>query len=157
MARATVKRPTAGRDETPETNEMFPEGGEEQEEMGQGAKPAAYGPSPTTAAPPAGGPDPFDPESYRYDPQNMEGLVQRVWTEGQIQVRKPDDQEWFRARPGEEWQLAAAILLLKPDRKFRLIAPAIAPAVRAAKPMVLRTCVTIGGRPYPVARSPSRP
>ena len=100
------------------------------------AQPAAYGPSPAEKSEKPEkqtGPDPFDPSKFRYDPQHTEDLTKRVFTEGQITVRKPNDQEWFRVRPGPEWQLPASILLLKHDKKYRLIAPAIAPAVRTRR------------------------
>jgi hypothetical protein len=83
--------------------------------------------------------------------------AQRVWTDGQIGVRKPNDQEWFRARTGvdaegQPWTMPASLLRRRVDGKYRLVDPDIAPAVQMAKPMTLHFCITVEGTPlvFPV-------
>jgi hypothetical protein len=151
-----------GRDEVPPTVGMF--SSDEMEKAPDGArgprqrkaKPkedpkAEYGPSPTE--PDSSKPDPFDPKRFRIDPQNKEALAQRVWTDGQIAIRKPNDQEWFRVRTGvdpegEPWIMPETpILQRRADGKYRLLTPDIAPAVKQAKLVTLRFCITVEGTP----------
>jgi hypothetical protein len=146
-----------GRDEVPPTVGMF--SSDEMEKAPDGArgprqrkaKPkedpkAEYGPSPTE--PDSSKPDPFDPKRFRIDPQNKEALAQRVWTDGQIAIRKPNDQEWFRVRTGvdpegEPWIMPETpILQRRADGKYRLLTPDIAPAVKQAKLVTLRFCIS---------------
>jgi hypothetical protein len=111
------------------------------------AKPQAeYAPSPEEAD--SSGPDPFDPKQFRAGSQTAASIAQRVWTDGQILIRKPNDQEWFRVRPGDDWKLMASILQRRADGKYRLLDPAIAPAVRQAKVMTLHCGITIEGNPF---------
>jgi hypothetical protein len=102
-------------------------------------------------------PDPFDPARFRTAGTTAAAAAQRVWTDGQISVRKPNDQEWFRARTGldeegQPWSMPASLIRRRLDGKFRLIDPDIAPAVRQAKPHILHFCITIEGSPlvYPI-------
>jgi hypothetical protein len=86
------------------------------------AKPQAeYAPSPEEAD--SSEPDPFDPKQFRAGSQTAASIAQRVWTDGQILIRKPNDQEWFRVRPGDDWTLMASILQRRADGKYRLLDP----------------------------------
>jgi hypothetical protein len=116
---------------------------------------AEYGSSPKEEKPLE--PDPFDPTRFRTAGTTAAAAAQRVWTDGQISVRKPNDQEWFRARTGldeegQPWSMPASLIRRRLDGKFRLIDPDIAPAVRQAKPHILHFCITIEGSPlvYPI-------
>lgn len=84
----------------------------------------------TPAATPArpGPPDPFDPAALRLSADYSEGLgVRKVITT--VPNRKPNKSEWFRVRPGEEWQLQTAVLELERgvERLTYLVAPALWP------------------------------
>jgi hypothetical protein len=73
-------------------------------------------------------PDPFDPAALRLGADYSEGLgVRKVITT--VPNRKPNKSEWFRVRPGEEWQLQTAVLELERgvERLTYLVAPALWP------------------------------
>jgi hypothetical protein len=94
--------------------------------------PEQTSPAPPTApaTPPARPepPDPFDPAKLRLSADYSEGLgVRKVITT--VPNRKPNKSEWFRVRPGEEWQLQTAVLELERgvERLTYLVAPALWP------------------------------
>jgi len=84
--------------------------------------------TPATPPPRPEPPDPFDPASLRLNADYSEGLgVRKVITT--VPNRKPNKSEWFRVRPGEEWQLQTAVLELERgvERLTYLVAPALWP------------------------------
>jgi len=88
-------------------------------------------------------PDPFDPASLRLDADYSEGLgVRKVITT--VPNRKPNKSEWFRVRPGEEWQLQTAVLELEKgvERMTYLVAPSLRTELSGeVTPALLLTCV----------------
>ena len=79
------------------------------------------GPEPTETVP-----DPMDPARWRLDQTLTEGIATtKLLTK--IPVRKPEQQEFFRVHPSEAYRLNAALILVKADREFYLVAPEVAP------------------------------
>jgi hypothetical protein len=99
----------------------------------------------TPAAPPAPPepPDPFDPAALRLGADYSEGLgVRKVITT--VPNRKPNKSEWFRVRPGEEWQLQTAVLELEKgvERLTYLVSPSLRTELFGeVTPALLLTCV----------------
>jgi hypothetical protein len=61
------------------------------------------------------GPDPFDPKNLRIDPIAIEGIGDRVLTEGQVGVRKPHKREWFRLHKDPAFREQMAVIMLKEE------------------------------------------
>ena len=96
------------------------------------------GPFPSIAS----APDPFDPASLRIDPaMDAELGVQKVLVH--VPVRKPQRQEFFRVRPGQEYRMTMAVLELKEERETYAVMPAIANALPGEVRRVdLRVCIS---------------
>ena len=103
------------------------------------APPAPATPPPVRPEPP----DPFDPESLRLGGDYSEGLgVRKVIST--IPPHKPNKSEWFRVRPGDDWQLQTAVLELEKgvERLTYLVAPSLwADLSGEITPALLLTCV----------------
>ena len=115
-------------------------------------KPAAGEVPPTPTTPPESPaspepPDPFDPLSLRLDGDYSDGLDVRKVLDT-IPNRKPNRSEWFRVRPGREWQLQTAVLELDRgvERSTYLVVPALWPDLSGEiAPALLLTCVNQAG------------
>lgn len=90
-------------------------------------------------------PDPMDPARWRLDQTLTEGIATtKLLTK--IPVRKPEQQEFFRVHPSEVYRLNAALILVKADREFYLVAPEVAPhAMDVAKAYTLYTVINRQG------------
>ena len=65
-------------------------------------------------------PNPFDPAALRLGADYGAGLgVKKVIST--IPVRKPNRQEWFRVRPGDDWRIQTAIFEAEADRETYLV------------------------------------
>lgn len=63
--------------------------------------------APAPVAPTPDPPDPFDPAALRLDANYAAGLgVKKMLAV--VPVRRPNKQEWFRVRPGDDWRLQTA-------------------------------------------------
>lgn len=72
--------------------------------------------------------NPFDPKRLRISGGRVEGpTARRIITN--VQVRKPNRQEWFRTHPDVERRLDTLLLEMRDDRLTYLVAPDIAPAI----------------------------
>jgi hypothetical protein len=99
--------------------------------------------------------DPFDPANLRYDPSDTAHTAERIWTPGQISLRKPRSQEFFRAHHDLGFQLLGATLELKDEREYYFVTPNIATAYPyEVKPVLfclvhqcLRRCVYLACPP----------
>ena len=75
-------------------------------------------------------PNPFDPKRFRLGQDFASKIgVQKVLTN--VPVRKPNKQEFFRVRPGEEWQLQTLLLDDKIGRVTYLVDPSMVAEVGA--------------------------
>src|SRR5271169_506121 len=100
---------------------------------------------PFTPAPEA--PDPFSPERFRIDLAGIGAAAEKVLI--RIPVRKPNRQEFFRTRAGQEHQLTCVVVELKDDRETYLVAPEIFRLIAQETRLVtVRVCVTIGCTPF---------
>jgi hypothetical protein len=92
--------------------------------------------------------DPFDPLSLRIDPSMGTELgVQKALLH--VPIRKPNRQEYFRARPDAEYRMNVAIIELKEERETYVVAPDVAAALPGETRVVdLRLCVTRTGSMY---------
>jgi hypothetical protein len=72
-------------------------------------------------------PDPFDPAALRLDQTFCEGTaVKKLLTT--VPVRKPNRQDFVRVHPDQSYRLSpAAIIELKDDREWYLVAPQLVP------------------------------
>jgi hypothetical protein len=69
--------------------------------------------------------DPFDPVNLRLDQSFVETSgVRKLLTT--VPVRKPNNQDFIRVHPGEDYRLAAAVIELKEDREVYLVLPTVA-------------------------------
>ncbi len=84
------------------------------------------GNKPSTSSPTAE--EDWDLDLLRLD-QNFDTIIgaQQVLTV--VRVRKPNNQEWFRIHPSEEWRLQTTVLRLKEDREDYLVHPNVRKAV----------------------------
>jgi hypothetical protein len=71
-------------------------------------------------------PDPFDPASLRLDQSFIEtsGVKKLLTT---VPVRKPNNQDFVRVHPDQEYRLDTAIIELKDDRESYLVLPSVVP------------------------------
>jgi hypothetical protein len=100
---------------------------------------------PFTPAPEA--PDPFAPERLRIDPAGIGAAAEKVLVK--IAVRKPNRQEFFRTRAGQEHQLTCAVVELKDEREIYPVAPEIFHLIAQETRLVtIRLCVNVGGVPF---------
>jgi hypothetical protein len=81
-------------------------------------------------APPASGPDPFDPASLRLT-QDLSATLGVKKALLSVPVRKPDRSWFVRVHPEESYRLPTAVIELKEDRETYLVAPALWPALAA--------------------------
>jgi hypothetical protein len=107
-------------------------------------KSAAPTPPPDSSPPPKlEPPDPFSPASLRLGTDYSEGLgVRKVIST--VPARKPSNSEWFRVRPGAEWQLQTAVLELEKgvERATYLVSPHLWPELSGEiKPALLLVCI----------------
>ena len=93
-------------------------------------------------------PDPFDPAALRLDANYAAGLgVKKMLTT--VPVRKPGKQEWFRVRPGEEWQLQTFIFEDEAQNEIYLVAPAMrTELVGTAHLALILTCINRQADPF---------
>ena len=113
----------------------------------------AQGPQPSAAVTPPASPqpvappDPFNPAALRLGSDYSAGLgVKKVLST--IPNRKPGNSEWFRVRPGAEWQLQTAVLEVEKgvERATYLVSPALWPDLSGEiKPALLLLCVNRAG------------
>jgi hypothetical protein len=90
--------------------------------------------------------DPFDPANLRYDPSDTAHAAERIWTPGQISLRKPRSQEFFRAHHDPGFQLLGATLELKDEREYYFVTPNIATAYPyEVKPVLFVLCINVSG------------
>jgi hypothetical protein len=85
--------------------------------------------------------DPFSVEALRLS-QNFDDAIgaQKLLTV--VPVRKPNRQEWFMVRPGDEWQLDTAVFELKEERETYLVAPDLRSHLsNDVSPRRLRVCI----------------
>jgi hypothetical protein len=90
-------------------------------------------------------PDPFDPASLRLDQSFVEtsGVKKLLTT---VPVRKPNNQDFVRVHPSEEYRLTAAVIELKDDREVYLVLPHIARQLPSeCSPVVLYTGINRQG------------
>ena len=72
--------------------------------------------------------NPFDPKRLRIAGGMSQGpTAKRILTN--VQVRKPNRQEYFRTHPEPDMQLDTLLLEMRDDRLTYLVAPDIAPAI----------------------------
>jgi hypothetical protein len=109
-------------------------------------------PKPTPETDPLGepgevGPDPFDPEKLRIDPLSAESLAERVITEGQVSVRKPRAQEFFRVHPDQAFRTSVATIILKDQMgETYLVDPSLVQGLaHEINFATLLTCLSVGG------------
>jgi hypothetical protein len=70
-------------------------------------------------------PNPFDPKRLRISLDFVEGVgVKKAIIT--IPVKKPNNQDFIRVHPGEDYRLPAAVVELKDDRETFLVTPEIA-------------------------------
>jgi hypothetical protein len=84
-------------------------------------------------------PDPFDPENLRLDQSFVEtsGVKKLLTT---VPVRKPNNQDFVRVHPGEDYRLNAAVIELREDREIYLVLPTVAAQLPAeCAPVTLYT------------------
>ncbi len=86
--------------------------------------------------------EPFDPKSLRIEPSSEAGSgVKKVLLH--VPVRKPNRQEFFRARAEPEFRLPMAILELKEERETYAVLPNLAAELVGDVRLVeLRLCIT---------------
>jgi hypothetical protein len=96
------------------------------------------------------GPDPFDPKNLRIDPISIEGIGERVLTEGQVAVRKPHRRKYFRVHPDLAFRETMAVIILKEEmNETYLIEPRLAQGlVREITFVELLTCINVGGNVF---------
>lgn len=103
--------------------------------------------TPVTTSQPTSPPDPFNPAALRLGSDYSAGLgVKKVLTT--IPNRKPGNSEWFRVRPGAEWQLQTAVLEVEKgvERATYLVNPSLWPDLSGEiKPALLLLCVNRAG------------
>jgi hypothetical protein len=90
-------------------------------------------------------PDPFDPASLRLDQSFVEtsGVKKLLTT---VPVRKPNNQDFVRVHPSEEYRLTAAVIELKDDREVYLVLPQIAHQLAGeCSPVILYTAINRQG------------
>lgn len=85
--------------------------------------------------------NPFDPTRLRLSQRFSQGVdIKRALVT--VPVRKPNPQEFFRVHPDEEWRLDTALIEIKLDREFYLVAPEIWPLFpNECKPRTLYTTI----------------
>jgi hypothetical protein len=71
--------------------------------------------------------DPFDPAALRVDQTFAGAGVKKLLVT--VPVRKPNRQDFVRTHPGEDYRLTTAIVELKEEREFYVIAPHIVSAI----------------------------
>lgn len=82
----------------------------------------------------------WDLESLRVKPSEANELgIEKIITH--VQVGRPNNQEFFRVRPGEEWRLTAAVLELKEDREHFLVVPALLDQIPGTAKLKELVCV----------------
>ena len=89
--------------------------------------------------------DPFDPASLRLDQSFVEtsGVKKLLTT---VPVRKPNNQDFVRVHPSEDYRLTAAIIELKDDREVYLVLPHVAHQLPGeCTPVVLHTAINRQG------------
>jgi hypothetical protein len=93
-------------------------------------------------------PDPFNVASLRLPPSfEKTAGIRKVLTT--VPVRKPNPQEWVRVHPGESYRGNFATILLKEEREFYLVAPAVAEQLRdELTPVTIYTAITKTGTPF---------
>jgi hypothetical protein len=96
------------------------------------------------------GPDPYDPESLRIDPISIDGLGDRVLTEGQIAIRKPHKREWFKLHPDPGFRMTVAAIVLKEEMNetYLIDPPLVQGLIREVNFYVLSTCINVGGNVF---------
>jgi len=89
--------------------------------------------------------DPFDPASLRLSADYTAGLaVKKMLTV--IPVRKPNNKEWFRVRPGDDWQSVTATYEDEALRETYLVHPDIRDGLaRLARLTLIVTAINRGG------------
>ena len=90
-------------------------------------------------------PDPFDPASLRLDQSFVEtsGVKKLLTT---VPVRKPNNQDFVRVNPDENYRLTAAVIELKDDREVYLVLPQVAQQLPGeCSPVVLHTAINRQG------------
>jgi hypothetical protein len=90
-------------------------------------------------------PDPFDPASLRLDQSFVEtsGVKKLLTT---VPVRKPNNQDFVRVYPSEDYRLTAAVIELKDDREVYLVLPQIAHQLPGeCSPVILYTAINRQG------------
>jgi hypothetical protein len=132
-------------DNTPPSENRPSEDGASALPMGQRQTDPASHSAGGLAAPDA--PDPFAPERFRIDPTGMSAVAEKVLV--RIPVRKPNRQEFFRTRPGQEYQLTCAVLELKNERETYLVSPEIMRLIPQEVLLVtVRVCVNVSGAAF---------
>jgi hypothetical protein len=92
-------------------------------------------------------PDPFAPERFRIDPAGISAAAEKVLI--RIPVRKPNRQEFFRTRAGQEHQLTCAVVELKDERETYLVAPEIFRLIaRETRLVTVRVCANVSGAAF---------
>ena len=89
--------------------------------------------------------DPFDPASLRLDQSFVEtsGVKKLLTT---VPVRKPNNQDFVRVHPSEDYRLTAAVIELKDDREVYLVLPHVANQLPGEfTPVVLHTAINRQG------------
>jgi hypothetical protein len=96
------------------------------------------------------GPDPFDPKSLRIDPISIEGIGERVLTEGQIGVRKPHKREFFQLHFDPTFREMMAVIILKEEMNATyLVEPRlVAGLMREISFVTLSACINVGGNVF---------
>lgn len=90
----------------------------------------------------------FAPENLRVS-QDFVELANVEQIIGTIPVRKPGKQEFFRVRPGDEWQLPVAVIEDGEDRELWIVAPGLVPEVAdEINCVLLRLAVSRYGVPF---------
>jgi len=90
----------------------------------------------------------WDLAALRLD-QNFDSIIgaQQVLTA--VKVRKPNNQEWFRVHPSDNWRLQTTILRLKEENEDYLVLPNLRQAVwDEIQPVMLFTAINRHGEVF---------
>lgn len=81
--------------------------------------------------------------------QNFDTIIGVKPVLGAVKVRKPNNQEWFRVHPSENWRLQTAVLHLKEENEDYLVLPNLRQAVwDEIQPVMLFTAINRCGEVF---------
>jgi hypothetical protein len=91
-------------------------------------------------------PDPFDAKSLALPPDFHAAGGAANPRPKNVQVRKPHNQEWIRVHSGSDFRGDYGTILLKDDREFYLLKPAIAQQMKGHRHLKTVTIYTVYSR-----------